>query len=70
MNLVTKFFGLLALIIMIFFAYSYVFWVCWNNGVALALGLKEIEFSTSAWMMALFLFFRIATAKIPQKIDP
>ena len=69
MNYLVKIFGLLALIVTIFVAYCYVFWVCWNNGVALAFGLKEIEFSTSAWMMTMFTFFRIATAKFPQKSD-
>lgn len=69
MNPFVRFFGLLALISLIFVAYCYVFWACWNNGVALAFGLKEIDFSTSAWMMAMFTFFQIASGKFPKKDD-
>jgi hypothetical protein len=68
-NSFLKFFGLLALIALIFIAYCYVFLACWNNGVVLAFGLKEIEFSTSAWMMAMLIFFQISTSKFPKSSD-
>lgn len=69
MNHFLKFFGLMALIAVIFVVYCYVFLACWNNGFSVAFGLKEIEFSTSAWMMAMFMFFRICTARFPKKND-
>lgn len=55
------------LVVFLFFLYTYVFMVSWNNGFIFAFpGLLSVDFSTSCWIMLGIFLLKLTFMKYPE----
>ena len=68
MNNLWKSIGIIFLAVALFFLYSYIFMMSWNNGVVLAVpSFLSVDFFTSCWIMLGMFLVKVVSLKYTAK---
>ena len=68
MNNLWKSIGIIFLAVVLFFLYSYVFMMSWNNGIIVAVpNLLGIDFFTACWIMLGMFLVKVVSLKYTAK---